>query len=213
MDFSFLLFVFTLLFFVRQEIKIYLKSYNGYLFSRLYAFLLLFFIIGLFFTFIFNLTLPYIIAQRNEYKFSYDRYNLLESEANEISLKIKNIDISLSSNRLFLSTDLSDSMKQKRKHLENLIRIYDKMRIIYVNNEELLTNYYLVKSEYNKIPNYDVDLEKVKKLFQSILCEALKSKIFSILLMNLFPKMIIIRPITLLILLMLQQKTIILLRF
>lgn len=165
------------------------------------------------FTFIFNLILPYIIAQRNEYKFSYDRYNLLESEANEISLKIKHIDISLAANRFFLSSDLTDSMKQKRKHLENLIRIYDKMRIIYVNNEELLTNYYLVKSEYSKIPSYDVDLEKVKKLFQNILCKVLKSKIFLILSMNLFLKMIIIQPIILLILLMLQQKTIILLCF
>ncbi|MCD2414912.1 chloride channel protein, partial [Borreliella burgdorferi] len=160
------------------EIKIHLKSHNGYLFSRLYAFLLLFFIIGLFFTFIFNLILPYIIAQRNEYKFSYDRYNLLESEANEISLKIKHIDISLAANRFFLSSDLTDSMKQKRKHLENLIRIYDKMRIIYVNNEELLTNYYLVKSEYSKIPSYDVDLEKVKKTFSKYPLQSLKKQDF-----------------------------------
>ncbi len=122
--------------------------------------------------------MPYIIAQRNEYKFSYDRYNLLESEANKISLKIKNIDISLSSNRFFLSSDLSDSMKQKRKHLENLIRIYDKMRIIYVNNEELLTNYYLVKSEYSKIPSYDVDLEKVKKTFSRYPLQSLKKQDF-----------------------------------
>ncbi|MBB6213017.1 hypothetical protein QIA17_02270 [Borreliella californiensis] len=165
-------------FFVQQEIKIYLKSYNGYLFSRLSAFLILFFIIGLFFIFIFNLILPHIIAQRNEYKFSYDRYNLLESEANEISLKIKNIDISLSANRFFLSSDLTDSMKQKRKHLENLIKIYDKMRIIYVNNEELLTNYYLVKSEYSKIPSYDIDLEKVKKTFSQYPLQNLKKQDF-----------------------------------
>ncbi|WNY69500.1 hypothetical protein [Borreliella andersonii] len=165
-------------FFVQQEVKAYLKLYNGYLFSRFYVFLLLFFIIGLFFTFIFNLILPYIIAQRNEYKFSYDRYNLLESEANEISLKIKNIDISLSANRFFLSSDLTDSMRQKRKYLENLIRIYDKMRIIYVNNEELLTNYYLVKSEYSKIPIYDVNLEKVKKTFSKYPLQSLKKQDF-----------------------------------
>ncbi|QFI14480.1 hypothetical protein QIA37_02300 [Borrelia sp. CA_690] len=165
-------------FFVQQEIKIYLKSYNGYLFSRFYAFLLLFFIIGLFFVFIFNLILPYVIAQRNEYKFSYDRYNLLETEANKISLKIKNIDISLSSNRFLSSSDFADSMKQKRKHLENLIRIYDKMRIIYLNNEELLTNYYLVKSEYSKIPSYEVDLEKVKKTFSLYPLQNLKKQDF-----------------------------------
>ncbi|WPM05961.1 hypothetical protein QIA41_02540 [Borreliella sinica] len=165
-------------FFAQQEIKIYLKSYNGYLFSRLYTFLILFFIMGLFFTLVFNLILPYIIAQRNEYKFSYDRYNLLESEANQISLKIKNIDMNLSSNRFFSFSDLSDSMKQKRNCLENLIRIYDKMRIIYVDNEELLTNYYLVKSEYSKIPSYDFDLEKVKKTFSRYSLQSLKKQDF-----------------------------------
>ena len=53
-------------------------------------------------------------------------------------------------------------MKRKRKYLEDLIRIYNKMRLIDFDNDELSTNYYLVKSEYNRMPIYDVDLEKKK---------------------------------------------------
>ncbi|AWG42737.1 hypothetical protein CR532_01810 [Candidatus Borreliella tachyglossi] len=151
------------IFLSKYETRLYLKEYRGYLFSRFYPFIFLFFIVGIVLTLVFNLILPHVHTQRSEYKYSYERYNFLDSQANEIIIKVKDIDINLSANKILDADDLLGAMNQKRKHLEELLRIYNKMRLIDYSNDELSTNYYLVKSEYDRMPIYDVDLEKVRK--------------------------------------------------
>ncbi|UER67534.1 hypothetical protein LKV13_01770 [Borrelia sp. BU AG58] len=160
------------------EVKCYLKGYTGYLFGRFYPFVFLFFIVGVLFSFVFNFILPYALTQRSEYRYTYDRYNLLERQANEIVYKVRGIDINLSENRILGSDYLVDAMKKKKKYLEDLIRIYNKMRLIDFDNDELSTNYYLVKSEYDRMPVYDVDLEKINKTVNAYLIRKLTKKDF-----------------------------------
>ncbi|WKC57914.1 hypothetical protein [Borrelia sp. P9F1] len=160
------------------EIRRYLKEYRGYLLKRFYPFVLLFFIIGIVASLIFNFILPYALIQMSEYRYSYERYNLLENQANEIANKVKSIDMNLSSSRFVGANDLIEAMKRKKKYLEDLIRIYNKMRLIDFDNDELSTNYYLVKSEYDRMPTYDIDLEKVKNTIKTYLIKRLAKKDF-----------------------------------
>ncbi|AYE36231.1 hypothetical protein DB313_01810 [Borrelia turcica IST7] len=166
------------IFLSQYEIRVYLKEYKGYLFRKFYPFVFLFFIVGVIVSLIFNFILPYTITQRSEYRYSYERYNLLENQANEIVNKVKGIDISLSVSKILDANDLIEAMKKKRKYLEDLIRIYNKMRLIDFDNDELSTNYYLVKSEYNRMPIYDVDLEKIRKTIKTYLIRNLTKKDF-----------------------------------
>ncbi|UGQ17152.1 hypothetical protein [Borrelia sp. RT1S] len=155
------------IFLSNYEIRSYLKEDRGYFLKRFYPFILLFFIIGVVVSLIFNLILPYAITQIGEYRYSYERYNLLENQAAEIANKVKSIDINLSSSKVLDANDLIDAMKRKKGYLEDLIRIYNKMRLIDFDNDELSTNYYLVKSEYSRMPTYDIDLEKIKKTIKT----------------------------------------------
>ncbi|QMU99142.1 hypothetical protein F0310_01720 [Borrelia sp. A-FGy1] len=166
------------IFLCQHETRVYLKEYRGYLFRKFYPFVFLFFIVGIVVSLIFNFILPYAITQRSEYRYSYERYNLLENQANEIVNKVKGIDISLSTNKILDVNNLIEAMKKKRKYLEDLVRIYNKMRLIDFDNDELSINYYLVKSEYNRMPIYDVNLEKIKKTIKTYLIRSLTKKDF-----------------------------------
>ncbi|AHH10525.1 Hypothetical protein BCO_0079800 [Borrelia coriaceae ATCC 43381] len=150
------------IFLAKHETRIFLSEYKGYLFKRFYPFVFLFFIIGIIFMFIFNSIMSFVFAQRSEYKYNYERYNFLAGQASEIVNEINNIDINLSSNKTLDINELIEVLKQKRKYLEELLKIYEKIRLI-ADNDELSINYYLARSEYDRMPIYDVDLEKVRK--------------------------------------------------
>ncbi|AHH03331.1 Hypothetical protein BHY_0380 [Borrelia nietonii YOR] len=58
-----------------------------------------------------------------------------------------------------------------------MLRMYKKMRLI-SDNDELSINYYLARSEYDRMPIYDVDLEKVRKAVKMYLVKNLTKKDF-----------------------------------
>ncbi|BDU62968.1 hypothetical protein BOFE_05080 [Candidatus Borrelia fainii] len=127
--------------------------------------------------FVFNSVMSYILTQRSEYKYNYERYNLLAGQANAIVNKVKSIDINLSSNKTLDVNELIEVLQQKKKYLEELLRMYEKMRLI-SDNDELSINYYLTRSEYDRMPIYDVDLEKVRKTLKVHLIKNLTKRDF-----------------------------------
>ncbi|APR65279.1 hypothetical protein baBA2_000340 [Borrelia anserina] len=166
------------IFLAKNETRLYLREYRGYLFKKLYPFVFLFFVIGIVFMFIFNSIMSYILSQRSEYEYNYERYNFLSDQVSEIDSKLKSIDINLSASNKMLDVDeLIEILKQKRKYLDELLRMYEKMRLI-SDNDELSINYYLARSEYDRMPIYDVDLEKVRKTFKTYLIKSLTKKDF-----------------------------------
>ncbi|WP_235048164.1 hypothetical protein [Borrelia persica] len=171
---------FVLIYFIflaRPETRYYLREYKGYLFKKFYPFMFLFFVIGIVFVLVFNSILYYILAQRSEYKYNYERYHLLVNQVNTINNEVKNIDMNLSSNNTLDVGELVEILKHKKKYLEELLRMYEKMRLI-SDNDELAINYYLVRSEYDRMPVYDVDLEKVRKTLKMYLIKNLTKKDF-----------------------------------
>ncbi|UPA13203.1 hypothetical protein [Borrelia turicatae] len=165
------------IFLAKHETRLYLRDYKGYLFKKLSPFMFLFFIIGIVFMFVFNSIMSYVLTQRSEYKYNYERYNLLAGQANAIVNEVKSIDINLSSNKTLDVNELIEILQQKRKYLEELLRMYEKMRLI-SDNDELSINYYLTRSEYDRMPIYDVDLEKVRKTLKLRLIKNLTKRDF-----------------------------------
>ncbi|ACH94600.1 uncharacterized conserved protein [Borrelia recurrentis A1] len=171
---------FVLIYFIflaKPETRLYFKGYKGYLFKKFYPFMFLFFVIGIVFVLIFNSIMSYILSQKNEYKYNYERYNLLAEQTTTIMNELKNIDINLSSNKTLDVNELVEVFKQKKKYLEELLRIYEKMRLI-SDNDELSINYYLARSEYDRMPLYGVDLEKVRKTLKMYLIKSLSKRDF-----------------------------------
>ncbi|AJA58524.1 hypothetical protein [Borrelia miyamotoi] len=172
---------FVLIYFIfltNNETRLYLREYKGYLFKKLYPFIFLFFTMGIVFMLIFNSVMSYIFAQRSECKYNYERYNFLEDQANTIVHDVKNIDINLSSNKILGVDESIEILKQKKRYLEKLIKIYEKMKLINADDNELSMNYYLVRSEYDRMPVYDIDLEKARKTVKMYLIKNLNKKDF-----------------------------------
>ncbi|AHH12374.1 Hypothetical protein BHO_0079800 [Borrelia hermsii YBT] len=165
------------IFLAKHETRLYLREYKGYLFKKLYPFMFLFFVIGLIFMFIFNSIMSYVLAQRSEYNYNYERYNLLAGQTNTIVNELKSIDMNLFSNKTLDVNELIEVLNQKKKYLEELLRMYEKMRLI-SDNDELSINYYLARSEYDRMPIYDVDLEKVRKTVKMYQIKNLTKKDF-----------------------------------
>ncbi|AHH03332.1 Hypothetical protein BHY_0381 [Borrelia nietonii YOR] len=81
----------------------------------------LFFVIGLIFMFIFNSIMSYIIAQRSEYNYNYERYNLLAGQTNTIVNELKSIDMNLFSNKTLDVNELIEVLNQKKNTLKSCL--------------------------------------------------------------------------------------------
>ncbi|BCR21787.1 hypothetical protein [Borrelia sp. HM] len=166
------------IFLISKDTKLYLIEYKGYLFKKLYPFTFLFFVIGIVFLLVFNSIMSYVLEQKNEYRYNYERYNFLKSQADIIVNDVKKIDINLSSSKALGVEESIEILKQKKKYLEKLIDIYEKMKLINYDDNEVSMNYYLVRSEYDRMLIYDIDLEKAKKAIKTYLIKSLNKKDF-----------------------------------